>query len=94
MKLIYHVDMPPQLFDLKYDPQETRDLSENPDHSKTLSELTKKLKEVCDPEKTDLLAKSDQKQKMEFWGGREQVMSEGSLVITPPPGIEAEIVKN
>ena len=94
MKLIYHVDMPPQLFDLKSDPQETRDLLENPDHSKTLIELTKKLKEFCDPEKTDQLAKSDQKQKMEFWGGREKVMSEGSLVITPPPGIEAEIVTN
>ena len=39
-------------------------------------------------------AKSDQKQKMEFWGGKEQVMSEGSLVITPPPGIEAEILIN
>ena len=61
---------------------------------KTLNEMTEKLNSICNPEKTDKLAKADQKKKMDFWGGKEKVMAEGSLVITPPPGIEAEIVNS
>ena len=94
MKLIHHVGMPPQLFDLNNDPYETQDLSEDPEKSKTLIEMTEKLNSICNPEKTDKLAKADQKKKMDFWGGKEKVMAEGSLVITPPPGIEAEIVNS
>ena len=94
MKLIHHVGMPPQLFDLNNDPYETQDLSEDPEKSKTLNEMTEKLNSICNPEKTDKLAKADQKKKMDFWGGKEKVMAEGSLVITPPPGIEAEIVNS
>jgi len=92
MKLIHHVGMLPQLFDLNNDPYETQDLSEDPEKSKTLNEMTEKLNSICNPEKADILAKADQKKKMDFLGGKEKVMAEGSLVITPPPGIEAEII--
>ena len=43
MKLIHHVGMPPQLFDLNNDPYETQDLSEDPEKSKTLNEMTENL---------------------------------------------------
>ena len=88
-KYVYFALDQPILFD-----NETQDLSEDPEKSKTLNEMTEKLNSICNPEKTDKLAKADQKKKMDFWGGKEKVMAEGSLVITPPPGIEAEIVNS
>lgn len=87
-KLIYHVGMPAQLFDLASDPREQVDLG--PDHPKA-SELEARLRTICDPEAVDARAKADQRAWIEHWGGMEAVMAEGSLVYTPPPGGTAEI---
>lgn len=88
-KLIHHVGMPAQLFDLEADPDELLDLG--PDHPQA-RHLETLLRQICDPEAVDARAKADQRAKAEFWGGRDAVAREGLLVYTPPPGAEAEIV--
>jgi choline-sulfatase len=89
-KLIYHVGMPRQLFDLGSDPEECRDLlAENP-RSDLADRLERKLREICDPEEVDSRAKADQRRCLATWGGRDAVLKDGALVFTPPPGIAAE----
>ncbi len=91
MKLIYHVGMAPQLFDLEKDPGETHDLMAE-DASRSIGRaLEAKLREICDPEEVDARAKRDQAAKIDFWGGKDAVAQSGSLVFTPPPGVAAEI---
>ena len=87
-KLVYHVGMPAQLFNLANDPDEANDLG--PAHPEIKS-LEARLREICDPEAVDAQAKADQRAWIEHWGGRDAVMAEGSLVYTPPPGGKAEI---
>ena len=88
-KLIHHVGMPAQFFDLEADPDELSDLG--PDHPEA-QRLETLLRQICDPEAVDARAKADQRAKAEFWGGPDVVAREGLLVYTPPPGAEAEIV--
>ena len=71
LKLIYHVGMPSQLFDLANDPEETTDLSSD---TSTVSRLEQKLREIVDPECADQTAKSDQAQKVSSYGGKEAVL--------------------
>lgn len=86
-KLVYHVDMPAQLFDLGADPTESRDLLADGTGRETATKLEAELRRICDPEAVDARAKADQRAKVEHWGGREAVLSEGLLVYTPPPGL-------
>ncbi len=91
LKLIYHVGMPSQLFDLAADPHETRDLVEAGTGREKAAELEGKLRNICNPEEVDRRAKLDQRCKIDFWGGKEKIMREGTLVITPPPGVEPDL---
>ena len=94
MKLIYHVGMPLQLFDLDVDPDEEHDRTIEAGARPHVEELEAALREICDPEEVDTRAKRDQAAKIAFWGGEEAVRREGRLVFTPPPGVEAEILPN
>ncbi len=88
MKLIYHVGMPAQLFDLSQDPDETADLAtENPG---TLLALEKKLRTICDPETVDARAKADQRAAADAWGGAAKLLGETQILFTPPPGVSKE----
>lgn len=87
-KLLYHVGMPRQLFDLAADPGETRDLG--PDHPEA-DRLEALLREICDPEEVDSRAKADQRRWIERWGGADAIAAEALLVYTPPPGAPAEM---
>ena len=82
--------MPCQLFDLAHDPDEVDDLAGHVEMAGTVARLETQLRAICNPEVVDRQAKADQFAKMEDWGGKEAVLAEGQLVITPPPGIEAE----
>ncbi|MEQ1774425.1 MAG: sulfatase-like hydrolase/transferase [Burkholderiales bacterium] len=88
MKLIYHVGMPPQLFDLENDPNELRDLAVS--QPATVQALEKKLRAICDPEAVNARAKADQRKWVEFWGGREKVAGTAQILFTPPPGVSKE----
>ena len=90
LKLIYHVDMPCQLFDLANDPDEVDDLAGRVEMVGTVARLETQLRTICNPETVDQQAKADQFAKMEYWGGKAAVLAEGQLVITPPPGIDVE----
>jgi choline-sulfatase len=88
MKLIHHVGMPAQLFDLARDPDETRDLSAtDPD---TVLSLEKKLSAVCDPVAVDTRAKADQRAAADAWGGAAKLLGETQILFTPPPGVSKE----
>jgi len=86
LKLVYHVGMPPQLFDLEGDPHEGRDLVADGTGSAEAARLEARLRRICDPEAIDARAKADQRAKAAFWGGREVIENEPLLVYTPPPG--------
>lgn len=90
MKLIYHVGMPPQLFDLTADPHETQDLAGRSEHAPTLERLESRLRAICDPEAVDLRAKADQRAMVEHFGGVEAIRRESQILFTPPPGVSKE----
>lgn len=87
-KLLYHVGMPVQLFDLGADPQERHDLG--PAHPEA-ARLEARLREICDPETVDARAKADQHHWLDQYGGPDSVAAEPLLIYTPPPGSTAEM---
>jgi choline-sulfatase len=88
-KLIYHVGMPPQRFDLKNDPQETDDLAGEGDGR--LASLEEKLRRIVDPEAVDARAKADQRAHMERHGGADAVRRRGTFNYSPVPGDDANM---
>jgi len=90
VKLIYHVGMPPQLFDLARDPDERNDLGADRDNASRLHRLEATLRAICDPEAVDARAKADQRAMVERWGGADKVRAEGQILFTPPPGVSKE----
>ena len=86
LKLIYHVGMPSQLFDIVNDPEETTDLAHD---TSTVSRLEQKLREIVDPEFADQTAKFDQAQKVASYGGKEAVLKlRQGFSYSPPPGVD------
>lgn len=88
MKLIYHVGMPAQLFDLASDPDETRDLAvADPGTAQALEKI---LRTICDPVAVDARAKADQRKAADGWGGAARLLGETQILFTPPPGVSKE----
>ena len=85
-KYVYYAGMPPQLFDLDADPQETRDLAQELGYSRLVKDCELALRRVVDPDKADALAKDDQKMRIAAMGGREALLMRGSFGYSPPPG--------
>lgn len=84
-KLHYYVGYPPELFDLENDPEETSDLAANADHSAVLDRMEAELRQICDPEAMDGLAKKDQAALVTRHGGRGNAINVGAPGATPPP---------
>jgi len=89
-KLIYHVGMPPQYYDLSSDPDEARDLASHPAAASTIAALEQRLRQICDPVAVDAQAKADQRHMAEQWGGPERLREAVNIVFTPPPGVSKE----
>ena len=85
-KLIYHVGMPSQLFDLAADPQETNDLMLAGDGGDLAATLEAELRGIVDPEAADARAKADQLVHADRHGGVDAVRARGSITYTPVPG--------
>ncbi|MFY0611080.1 MAG: sulfatase-like hydrolase/transferase [Hyphomicrobiaceae bacterium] len=90
-KLIYHVGMPRQLFDLESDPLEESDLLLGGSHVAVADRLEAELRKFIDPEDIDRKAKSDQLAHAEKFGGIEEVAKAGVFSASPIPGKKVEI---
>jgi len=90
LKLVYHVGMPPQLFDLSRDPDEIHDLVEEGCGGGNTRALETKLRTICDPEEVDARAKLDQRLMADYWGGRAKLQGEEIILFTPPPGVSSQ----
>lgn len=89
-KLIHHVGMPQQIFDLAVDPDEVRDLAGTSRGEAISARLTPVLRSICDPAAVDARAKADQRAKAESYGGPDAVSRAEYIVFTPPPGVSTE----
>ncbi|MCC6533443.1 MAG: sulfatase-like hydrolase/transferase [Burkholderiales bacterium] len=89
-KLIYHVGMPSQYYDLDADPDETQDLGSCIGAVSKIDALAARLRRVCNPEAVDAQAKADQRRMAEHWGGPQQLRQAVNIVFTPPPGVSKE----
>ena len=85
-KYVYYAGMPPQLFDLDADPQETRDLAREAGYAGLVADCEKELRRVVDPDAADALAKADQRAKIAEFGGRDAILTRGSFGYSPAPG--------
>jgi choline-sulfatase len=85
-KYVYYVGMPPQLFDLDADPQEHRDLAQEPGYRGLVLDCDQELRRVADPDAADALAKADQRSRIDAFGGRDAILARGSFGHSPVPG--------
>ena len=89
-KYVHYAKYAPQLFDLKADPDETRDLAADSRYAATLEECRLKLYAVCDPADVDRRARARQAELLAANGGREAVIKRGDFGFTPAPGTVAD----
>lgn len=85
-KYVYYVDYPPQLFDLKADPEELHDLAEDPAYADVRKDCHQRLTAMCDPVEVDRKVRERQAELLEANGGRDFVIQRGDLGFSPPPG--------
>ena len=84
-KYIHYVGHPPELYDLKDDPEELSNLALKPGFSGVLREFEAQLNRILDPQATDRAAKVDQQILMDQYGGRDAVATMRSASATPAP---------
>jgi len=75
----------PELFDVREDPAERRDLAGLPGSAEVLARLDERLRAIVDPERADRQAKDDQNQLVLRHGGREQALGAGRRGATGVP---------
>jgi choline-sulfatase len=85
-KFVHYVGMPPQLFDLAEDHQETRDLGQNPEYGGVVKDCQALLRRIVDVDAADRQAFADQEARIAALGGREAVLARGSFGFSPVPG--------
>ena len=78
LRLICYVDYDPEFFDLKKDPEETKNVANDPAYMAHAHRVMTALGEICDPEATDRGAKDDQNDLIERFGGRDAALSMGT----------------
>ncbi len=94
LKLIYFVDMAPQLFDLSIDPEEANNLALDANNRGLVEEMIGKLRDHVDPEAIDQRAKQAQGALIERHGGEAKVLKEMSgFSYSPPPGMTWQAIK-
>jgi choline-sulfatase len=81
-----------ELYHIVDDPNESRDLADDPEYSSIRTELEAELRERLDPEAIDRNAKSSQAALIESYGGREAVTNLGTFINSPAPGEGASFV--
>ncbi len=84
-KYHHYLGMKPELFDVKNDPEELRDLASFPEYADLLAYFERQLRALLDPEAADAAAKADQDRLVEAFGGREAALRTGTPAATPVP---------
>jgi choline-sulfatase len=90
-KLIDHVGMRRQLFDLGSDPLEERDLLADGGAHPTADKLESGLRQLLAPKAVDARSKADQAAHMEKFGGVDTVRNEGMFSRSSVPGSAVEL---
>ncbi|MBX3576133.1 MAG: sulfatase-like hydrolase/transferase [Rhizobiaceae bacterium] len=85
-KLVYYVNLQPQLFDLVSDPEEMHDLSAEPATAQIRAALEKELLAIVDPKAVSDQAFSDQRSRIAELGGEPAIITKGDFGHTPTPG--------
>ena len=91
-KLIEYLGFEPELFDLRLDPEETRNLALDPAYAQTLTTLRAALRLHVNPEAADAQAFADQAQMVVDFGGRDAALATGVSGATPPPKLNGNDV--
>lgn len=84
-KLVHYPGYRPQLFDLSADPEELRDLGDDPAGAEARRTMEAKLRAICDPDEVDRRAKADQGAKIAAFGGKEEIRKRKWGGYSPPP---------
>jgi choline-sulfatase len=90
-KVVVHVDMPTQFFDLQADPREENDLALQGLPTPEMTRMEERLRTLLDPEATDARSKRDQRAQIEKFGGEAVARSAGVFSRSPIPGKQVEI---
>ena len=85
-KLVYYAGHPPQLFNLKEDPDELVDLGGDPSYAEVRRRCEERLREIADPDELDRLARESQLRRLEAAGGAAAVDALGDrFAFSPAP---------
>jgi len=82
-KYVYYVGHEPEVFDIKSDPNETRNLARDPSFKNEVAMLDNALRSIIDPESVDEAARNDQKKMLKDVGGIDFVLNRGNYAGTP-----------
>lgn len=88
-KYHHYVDYSPELFDLRFDPEETRSVDDDPAYTRVRNLLHAALVDHLGgrtPEQVDRMAKDDQNALVERFGGPSGALRAGTPAATPVPG--------
>lgn len=84
-KYHYYTDYPPELFDLKADPSESKNLSGQDAYRQIEARMSDALFAICTPDEVDRAAKADQDALVARHGGREAALAVGPKGASPVP---------
>ncbi|MBL8380020.1 MAG: sulfatase-like hydrolase/transferase [Burkholderiales bacterium] len=85
-KYVHYCDLPPELFDLEADPEETVNLASRADQGERLAAWEARLRTFCDLEATDRRAKQRQQELIVFYGGEDAIRNGAGIGgYTPAP---------
>ena len=87
-KLIHYEGFTPEMFDLVADPEELRNIAEEPSMAKVRNALYDALLAICNPQDIDAMAHADQAAMIESYGGFEIARTMGAPAATPPPELD------
>jgi choline-sulfatase len=88
-KYVRCVTYPSQLFDRQNDPEELRDVIDDPSYAPLVKRMEEALLARLDPAKVDARAKRRQAEVLAAAGGWDFAWKRGDLPFSPPPGVAA-----